>query len=139
MDDKDMVRRLADELEIRNLIARLAHLADGGDLNEYVSLFTEDASWEMPGGPRRGRADILAGATERRTTGTTGPGSATRHVLTTIGVTIDDADTATTDSYWMFYGDTTTAPAVRLMGLYHDTFRRTDEGWKLARREITFG
>jgi hypothetical protein len=39
----------------------------------------------------------------------------------------------------MFYGDTTTAPAVRLMGLYHDTFRRTDEGWKLARREITFG
>jgi hypothetical protein len=46
---------------------------------------------------------------------------------------------ASSDSYWLFYGNTTTTPAVSLMGHYHDTLRRTPQGWKLARREITFG
>ena len=43
------------------------------------------------------------------------------------------------ESYWMFYGDTAAAPTLRLMGHYHDHFRRTADGWKLARRDITFG
>jgi uncharacterized protein (TIGR02246 family) len=127
------------ELEIRNLIARLAHLADHGDLEEYVLLFTEDASWEFPGGPRRGRADILAGATERRTQGLTGPGSASRHVITTLAVQVHDDTTATADSYWMFWRDTDTAPAVFNMGHYHDTVRRERGTWRLAQREITLG
>jgi hypothetical protein len=28
---------------------------------------------------------------------------------------------------------------VQLLGHYHDAFRRTSDGWLLARREITFG
>jgi 3-phenylpropionate/cinnamic acid dioxygenase small subunit len=139
VNDKDTMQRLADELQIRNVIARLAQLADGGDLDEYVGLFTDDASWEMPGAPRRGRADILAGASERRASGQTGPGSATRHLLTTICVQVGDGDTSVADSYWLFYADTTTTPVVRLMGHYHDTFARSTDGWQLARREITFG
>jgi len=139
MTDTLTAQRLADELEIRNLVARLAQLADMGDLNEYVSLFTEDASWEMPGAPRRGHADIMAGAQDRRSSGTTGPGSNTRHVISTLSVQGDGSDEATSDSYWLFYGNTTTAPAVQLMGHYHDTMRRTADGWKLARRQIAFG
>lgn len=139
MTDTLNAQRLADELEIRNLVARLAQLADMGDLNEYVSLFTDDASWEMPGAPRRGRADIMAGAQDRRSSGTTGPGSNTRHVISTLSVRSDGSDEATSDSYWLFYGNTTTAPAVQLMGHYHDTLRRQPEGWRLARREIVFG
>jgi 3-phenylpropionate/cinnamic acid dioxygenase small subunit len=139
MTDNAATQRIVDELEIRNLIARLAHLADIGDLDEYVSLFTEDASWEMPGSPRRGQADIMAGARERRAVGTTGPGSNTRHVISTLAVCVNGADEASSDSYWLFYGDTTTTPTVSLMGRYHDTLQRTPAGWKLARREITFG
>lgn len=139
MTDQETIRRLADELEIRNVVARLAQLADMGDLDEYVGLFTDDASWEMPGAPRHGRADILAGATERRSSGTTGPGSNTRHLITTLGVRVDGSDEAGADSYWQFVGDTTAVPTVRLMGHYHDTFRRTPEGWRLATRGITFG
>jgi uncharacterized protein (TIGR02246 family) len=130
---------LASELEIRNLIARLAHLADHGDLDEYVLLFTQDASWEFPGGPRRGRSDILAGARGRREEGLTGPGSSSRHVITTLAVQVHDESTATADSYWMFWRDTATTPVLFNMGHYHDTIRHDDGAWRLARREITLG
>lgn len=139
MGDDQLIRRLADELEIRNNIARLAQLSDHGDLEDYIAIFTEDASWEMPGAPRKGHADIRAGSAERRMLGTTGPGSNARHLLTTIAVDADGSDKATSVAYWQFWGDTTTEPAVRLMGVYRDTWLRQQGSWKLARREIQFG
>jgi uncharacterized protein (TIGR02246 family) len=135
----DVMARVAAEFEIRNVIARVAHLADDGDLEEYASLFTEDGSWEYPGGPRRGRADILAGARERRSQKVTGPGSNTRHVITTLAVHVEDATTAVADSYWLFWRDTTTSPALFNMGHYHDVVRHVDGAWRIARREITLG
>ena len=136
------VQRLADELAIRNLVARLAHLADmaGPDeLDDYIALFTDDASWEMPGSERRGKAAVLEGARQRRKDRQQGPGTDTRHVITTMAVRMGGDGTATSDSYFLAYGDTTTAPTVRLMGHYHDTFRREPDGWKIARRQITLG
>jgi uncharacterized protein (TIGR02246 family) len=138
----DKSDRLADELAIRNLIARLAHMADMAsidDLDRYIACFTEDASWEMPGNERRGHEAIRAGARERRLSRAQGPGSNSRHVITTIAVDVDGTDTATSDAYFLAYANTTTSPTVNVMGHYHDTWSRTDEGWKLARRQITFG
>lgn len=131
--------RLADELAVRNVVARLAQLADHGDLDDYVQLFTTDASWEFPGGPRRGRADIRAGAEDRRASGVTGPGSATRHVITTLAVDVVDGTTAEADSYWLFVRETTSSPTIFNMGHYHDTFRFEDGAWRLARRQIVLG
>jgi uncharacterized protein (TIGR02246 family) len=130
---------IAAELEIRNLIARVAQLADHGDLEEYASLFTEDGAWEFPGGPRRGRADILAGARERRRDKVTGPGSGTRHVITTLAVQVTGGASATADSYWLFWRDTAASPALVNMGHYHDVLRREDGAWRIARREIVLG
>jgi uncharacterized protein (TIGR02246 family) len=135
----ELIVRVAAELEIRNVIARVAQLADHGDLEEYAGLFTEDGSWEYPGGPRRGRADILAGARERRSQRVTGPGSATRHVITTLAAQVEDAATATADSYWLFWRDTATSPVLHNMGHYHDVLRREDGVWRIARRVITLG
>jgi uncharacterized protein (TIGR02246 family) len=139
MTSGDMIARVLDELEIRNLIARVAQLADHGDVEEYVGLFTEDGAWEFPGGPLRGRAAILAGARERRSQRVTGPGSATRHIIATVAVEVEDAATATADSYFQFWRDTGTAPALFNMGHYHDALRREDGAWRIARREITLG
>lgn len=139
MTGDDRVARVLDELEIRNLIARVAQLADHGDAEEYASLFTEDAAWEFPGGPRRGRADILAGARERRQQRVTGPGSATRHLIATLAVRVEDATTATADSYFQFWRDTATSPTLFNMGHYHDVLRREDGAWRVARREIVVG
>lgn len=145
----DELRRLADELEIRNLIARLAHLADGGDLErDYLPLFTADADWRFPGSadPAAGAATVaghdalLADRLQRRGSGFQGPGSHTRHVNTTLAVRVDGSDTAEAESYWIFVGATDTdSPQLRGIGHYHDQFRRTPDGWKLARRTITPG
>ena len=127
-----------DELAVRNIIARLAQYADGPDVDAYVDLFTPDASWEMPGAPRRGHAEIRAGSEERRAAGQMGPGSNTQHSITTVTVTVGE-DSAVANSYWQFWADTSTTPRVALMGTYHDEFVRTDAGWKLSRRQIAFG
>jgi hypothetical protein len=143
------IRRMSDELEIRNLVARLGHMADMGDLEEqYLPLFTDDAEWEFPGGPDpaavgtkvTGHAAILADRRSRRASGFQGPGTHTRHLNTTLAVRVDGSDTAEADSYWLFLGGTDTGqPQVRGAGHYQDTFRRTPSGWKLARRRIIPG
>jgi 3-phenylpropionate/cinnamic acid dioxygenase small subunit len=130
---------LSDRLEIASLIARVALVADMGSLDDYKGLYTEGASWEFPSAPRRGLPDIMEGARERRAAGDTGPGSATRHAITTLSVSVLSEDEAEADSYFLFYTDTTTTPTLRLMGHYHDTLQREDGAWRIARRQITIG
>ena len=130
--------RVADELEIRNLVARIAHEADmAADLTDYLACFCEDAVWQMPGAPEvQGHAAIRAGAEGRRASGGTGPGSHTRHLITTLAVALD-GDRAVGDAYWLFLAETHAVPELRLAGHYRDEFVRTDAGWKLQRRDIT--
>jgi uncharacterized protein (TIGR02246 family) len=127
-----------DDAAIRNLIARIAHTADTGDPDEYVRCFTADARWELPGGPRRGRADIRAGSQARRDSGEIGPGSGTRHLVSTTVVDVE-GDGARATSYFQFFVKTTTTPQLRLIGQYDDQFVRCPDGWLLDHRRITFG
>jgi 3-phenylpropionate/cinnamic acid dioxygenase small subunit len=127
-----------DDAAIRNLIARIAHIADTGAVDDYVHCFTADARWELPGAPRCGRADIRAGSQARRDSGEIGPGSATRHVVGTTVVDID-GDGARATSYFQFFVQTSTTPQLRLLGQYDDDFVRCRDGWLLAHRRITLG
>jgi uncharacterized protein (TIGR02246 family) len=135
------------DAEIRTLLARIAQLADTGDLEEYLTCFTEDAVWAMPDNPavgmtaneKRGHAEILQGAQERRASRLQGPGTESRHVLTTIAVTMDGDARATVRSYFMFFGTTSTAPTLRTMGQYDDVVVKGERGWQLAHRTITVG
>ena len=136
MSTDEALRRVSDELEIRNRLSEIAQLSDDGELDEYIDCFTEDACWGGSGFPERsGHSEILAGARERRATGTAGPGSNTRHLLSICVVRID-GDTATSRSIFLFYRDTQATPALELMGVWEDELRRTSAGWKLARRTI---
>lgn len=144
MDDSGYA---ADDAAIRTLLARVAHFADWqDDLERYLDLFTDDAVWEFPGDRRQqveptfvqGRDAIRADRLGRRRTGFQGPGTDTHHLVTTVAVDVD-GDQATADSYWLFVGDTSTAPAIRSIGRYHDRLRRTAAGWRLAHRVITVG
>jgi 3-phenylpropionate/cinnamic acid dioxygenase small subunit len=127
-----------DDAAIRNLIARIAHTADTGDVDTYVHFFTADARWELPDGPRRGHADIRAGSQARRDSGEIGPGSCTRHFVGTISVD-QDGDGARATSYFQFFVQTTTTPQLRQVGQYDDSFVRGVDGWLLDHRRITFG
>ena len=127
-----------DELAVRNLVALIAQYADGPDIDAYVALFTPDAVWDMPGAPRQGHAEIRAGSEERRAAGQIGPGSNTRHAVSTMAVQVHN-DHAVADSVWQFYVDTNTTPRLQLIGTYHDELRRVGDEWKLAHRQITIG
>jgi ketosteroid isomerase-like protein len=139
--------RVEAELAIRNAVARLAHLADLGDVDAYVELMTDDVVWTMPASPhiglaaseRVGRAEIANGAHERIAAGVQGPSSHTMHTITTVAVMFETDDDAVAESSFVFWGDTATAPVPRSIGRYRDTFRLTADGWRLARRLVTFG
>ncbi len=133
----DLVRAVADELEIRNLLARLAQLADDADeLDEYITLFSEDAVWEGSAfGTKKGHEEILAGAKERRSGGTSGPGTNSRHTLNTTAIRLH-GDDATARSVFLYYTQTHESPTLSIVGIYEDVFRRTPDGWKLAHRKI---
>ena len=135
------------DAEIRTLLARIAQLADTGDLDEYLTCFTDDAVWAMPDNPavgmtaneKRGHAEILQGARERRASGLQGPGTESRHVLTTVAITVESETRATARSYFMFFGTTASNPTLRTMGQYDDVFVKGERGWQLAHRTITVG
>jgi 3-phenylpropionate/cinnamic acid dioxygenase small subunit len=139
----DLLRRVADELDIRNVIYRMAMLADDGDLNEYASLFSEDAVWEMRGRPQgaadippiRGRANLLAGAKKRRADGVQGPGTHKYHCLLTTTVTLK-GDKADAKSYFAYYQNVNTKPEIAVFAIYNDELVRTKDGWKVAARHI---
>lgn len=137
-----ILQRVADELAIRGLITRVSTLGDYGDLDEYQSLYTEDAVWRMEAiagqpetPPTRGAAAIRAASQARRDQGATGPGSHKAHVTVVNRVTLD-GDTATAESYMTFYTDTDTKPQVGVFVIYKNAFVRTPQGWKLSVRVV---
>jgi ketosteroid isomerase-like protein len=141
--------RTAAELAVRNVLARVAQLADLGELDEYLDLFADDAVWAMPANDvvglaaseRRGRDEIAAGVAERRAAGLQGPGAGTMHLVSTTAVVVGSADEATATSCFQFCSTGAGGgPATLLsVGRYEDVLKRTDQGWKLARRSITLG
>lgn len=132
---------------VRDLISRVAHCSDYGTAEEYAQLFTVDAVWSSPAIPamqkkadyRVGRQEIEEGSRQRRAAGIHGPGTATRHVVTTVSVTMHGPDIASAVSLWMFYGDTTGTPRLLSMGRYDDLVVLTPDGWRISRRVITPG
>lgn len=128
---------VADELAVRNLIAQLAQLADDGDLADYIQCFSEDAVWGGSGfGEKKGLEEIMAGAVERRASGTSGPGTHTRHVITTTLVSVG-GERASARSIFHFYTSVNSTPTLQIMGVYDDEFLRGESGWKLSRRNIS--
>jgi len=137
----DALQRVLDESEIRNLVGRIAHLSDDGELEpDYLALFTDDGSWGVIDNDDfryRGHAEILAAAKERRAAGRQGKGTGLLHLNTSLWVSVDGPDTAHAESYFIVISTKTEAgPAIMGGGRYIDTFRRTDEGWKFLDRTV---
>lgn len=124
----------ADELAIRNLVARMAQTADRGAVEDYAPMMAADARWVMPNGEVTvGPEEMMAGVRARRAGGSAGPGSNTRHMVNTTTVEVD-GDAAQSLSYWL-YISTGEDPKILLSGTYADTFRRIDGTWVFAERQ----
>jgi hypothetical protein len=129
-----------DELEIRNLLARISHITDGdGSMTEYLTLWTEDCKWESPvAGSYSGHEEQLARHAKFRAMGIQGPGVSAYHVLTTVYVHID-GDAADAHSTWLYVDSNSETPTIRDIGTYRDVLRRTPERWKLVTRTVSQG
>ncbi|WP_051752620.1 nuclear transport factor 2 family protein [Streptosporangium amethystogenes] len=127
-----------DHALIRDLVGRAAHLADEGTPDDYRTLYTHDATWTFGASTQNGIEEIVAATRQRRAEGVSGPGTATRHLVVPLHVTVD-GDTADAVSYFLFFGDTTSAPVVRVFGVYADELTRTPGGWRIYRRVSRVG
>ena len=150
MTDEDL-QRIKDELEIRNLVGKLATMADHAeDLTEYFTLWTEDGTFDMrePFGRQEGdpasawKVSGLEALRENRkqlrATGFQGPDTNVWHANTTLHITINDATNAESQSYWVLYGSRDKVEVLRI-GHYHDRFRKECGRWKMAYRTVTPG
>jgi hypothetical protein len=121
------------------LINRFAVYNDLGEFDKLAALFSAEGAFARPTAPDDfivGRANILASFTSRPA------GKLTRHLITNTVVDVQDADHATAISYVTQYSANPDNPAklgfkanpAQLVGEYYDSFVRTADGWKIARR-----
>ncbi len=139
MADLDL-QQLADRLAIRDLVDGYARAVDQPDGQAAAALFTPDGVLRIfergtpaPVREREGREQIASAMEGLRRYDTT------LHVVANHYADID-GDTATGETYCLAHhvrdvegqGDMDFVMAIR----YLDRFRRTDEGWRIERREL---
>lgn len=128
-------------LEIREAVERLAldysFFADSARMDEWSQLFAEDGEMHLFGQVHKGRAAIR---------GAVGAGSASTalsvHSITNHRIDILSEDEAEGTAYIIVYtgerkagGPAQVAQIAPLMvGIYHDKYKRTGQGWKFAKR-----
>jgi ketosteroid isomerase-like protein len=123
---------LADLLALHELRARYTHYYDGGDLEKFVALFTDDGVLQLgPAGFARGHDQLRAAlATPMQTA------SFACHFTSDEITEFTGADTARgTSRFAVHYGR---SPDIQGAGTYHDEYRRTAHGWRFASRTISF-
>ncbi len=132
-DSTDNIVTACERLVVAYALARDQQDADG-----YVDVFTEDAQLLIQGQTLNGRDAI------RQRTAEWPAAEIARHLLTTIQITPVDDNTATGVTYALILAadaeQGATGPvsveSFRVMGEYHDVFKLTEDGWKIARREF---
>jgi ketosteroid isomerase-like protein len=130
------VRALADRLEIEDLATKYMDSLDGGDIDGFVGVFTQDAEIRSNEGDGsdiqifHGHAQIREFVDVRQ--------GAAFHCSTDSTVTID-GDTAVRNSRWIAFPakpESDGTPVVRWIGRGTDEVVRTPEGWRIAVRHI---
>jgi hypothetical protein len=130
------IERAAIAWECERLIHLYAMCNDAGDFQAMADMFTDDGVFARPSQGDvliRGKAAILAAYASR-------PPRFTRHLITSVVVTVEDADNARAHSYLSLYtgqegeGLPRTAEPAYLIGDFKDRFVRRNGVWKFSER-----
>jgi ketosteroid isomerase-like protein len=132
----------------RQLLMRYATTLDRRDMDGFVGVFADELEWKREGEPDlKSHADIreffrklYASRDIDRS-----PGYIKRHNFTTVCIEPVDEHTATGVSYAIVHTDMAfsgryPAPMAlpELVVEYHHVFRKTAQGWKIARHESRY-
>ncbi len=125
--------------EIKNLRSLYAHYYDGNRIDELVALFTEDAVCDFGEnyGTWTGKAEIhreyAAAAAGKR------PDYGILHNVTNPWIRLVDETEARGRWYLINIRSTVGEESpLMLCGIYDEVYRKTAEGWKIARTRIDF-
>jgi ketosteroid isomerase-like protein len=148
--DADTLQRVVDELDIRNLLARIHNTIDAmrrgeATAEDYNANWTEDGIWESPTmgtyhgheghQKRRDEAGALARQGGAQIPDAGSQSSGTYHITVSTEVRLD-GDVAICDSKFLYGTSQGTGGQIHQVGRYHDEVRRTPEGWKLSHRTV---
>jgi hypothetical protein len=130
------LRQLSDRDEITALVYRLGMFLDEGRFDEMVSILTDDAAAQTPGGLAEGRDALIAQARRNHS-----DGQRIQHVITNVLVTLDgDRADVRANLIATFAGDADTPgprlapePHFTLGEIYRFAAIRTPNGWLLSR------
>jgi hypothetical protein len=122
--------------ECQQLVTDYAYYRDLRDADNVAALFTEDARMLARGHWNVGHQEL------RDHVNNDDMSTVSLHLITTIKIMPQDENTATGITYAAVAheakGEDESAPvpleAFAVIGKYHDTFVRTDKGWKISER-----
>jgi 3-phenylpropionate/cinnamic acid dioxygenase small subunit len=125
---------------IRATMARYTLAGDGLRVDDFLSVFTEDAVFESEGVPEsdafryQGIEELRSWITRwsRPAEGRAHQATFVRHHLSTSQIQLTGADTAKARTYWVAYTDI----GPDHCGVYVDAFRKVGEAWLLAHRKV---
>ncbi|HEY4030290.1 MAG TPA: nuclear transport factor 2 family protein [Caulobacteraceae bacterium] len=135
-DPLPLGERAAIAWECERMIHHYAMLNDAGDFQAMAEMFAEDGVFARPSQGDvliRGKAAILAAYTSR-------PARFTRHMITSVVVTVEGPDDARALSYLSLHtgqpGEGLPRPAepAYLIGDFRDRFVREDGAWRFRER-----
>lgn len=127
------LQNLADEMAIRDVVARFTDAVNRNDPAALAALFTDDGEWLVPGMET-----------------TVGPAAAAEQIgglrtmfpnlvqLLHSGHVVIDGDAATGVWYLTESAGTADGTALAFTGVYRDDLVRTDAGWRFSRRTFSF-
>lgn len=126
--------------EIKELVDRYAMARDNIDAVTYANTFSENGTLIIGGQPYSGR-DVIQARVEAANQDSIG-----MHMMSTSEITVTDANNATGIHYATVYGATPAeghvdGDSVEIVGFiaqgkYHDTYVRTEEGWRISERRF---
>lgn len=133
-DPADQLRWLVDRAAITDLLTALPSRANMKQFESIPELFTEDGIIEVP------YATIPAADIPERVARILGPFDATQHTVGNVAIDID-GDTATSRHYLHAVhvpSSTESDQHADYGAVYNVDYRRTPEGWRIARVKLTF-
>jgi len=128
-----MPQPIEDLVEIQQLYATYNHLIDAGRGAEWAALFVDVGTLDT------GMGFAVEGTEQARTefgdsVPAMMPGS--RHVVSNLQISVD-GDSAAAAAYLQLWGAGDEGVAKLLVsGVYEDTLRRTDQGWRFVERVL---
>jgi uncharacterized protein (TIGR02246 family) len=129
--------RIADRLAIRELNDNFAHGLDHGDVDLFLSIFTDDVTYQNGARKLAGMAEMepffRARAKSQRLS---------RHIYSGLRIAFDGPDRAAGTSTWVTFAGEGTPPIEGTMpfvisDVSDDYVRSADGHWRIARRTIS--